>query len=204
MAILHVDRDGLIVGLNPRLLAMLGFTREELLGRHFLTLCLPEDVPATRERAELLFSGAVPDLRAERRYLRKDGSMIWGYANYSAITGSDGRVSHVVVMVEDITERRAAEQQVRFQARLLDRVQQAVIAVDRAGVITYWNDEATRLYGWSAEEAMGRTIMDVAPTDLGREESEAVLAHLAAGESATAASCPSRCSTRRCSTTTGT
>ena len=75
--------------------------------------------------------------------------------------------SGLSVYLQDITERKRAEEKIRFQARLLDAVGEAVIATDWQGKIIYWNRAAEELYGWSAEEAMGRSgIEATAPEDL--------------------------------------
>ncbi len=71
----------------------------------------------------------------------------------------------------------------RFQADLLDAVGQAVMATDLEGRILYWNRAAEKLYGWSREEALGRNILDVTPSDRSRAEAETILARLRRGES---------------------
>src|SRR5215211_2433487 len=58
--------------------------------------------------------------------------------------------------------RKRTEESVRFQSLLLDAVGQAVIATDQQGKIVYWNRAAEELYGWSAEEAAGRSVLEVA------------------------------------------
>jgi len=60
-------------------------------------------------------------------------------------------------------EHQKADDQIRFQAGLLDVVAQAVIANDQAGYILYWNRYAQTLYGWSAEAVMGRSILEIMP-----------------------------------------
>ena len=62
-----------------------------------------------------------------------------------------------------LREQRQAAEEIRFQAGLLDAVDQAVIAANIHGVITYWNRYAERLYGWSAPEVIGRNMMDIIP-----------------------------------------
>src|SRR5215203_4397445 len=62
-------------------------------------------------------------------------------------------------------ESRRGEEQIRFQARLLDAVHEAVIATDLAGVVLYWNRFAEQLYGWTATEAVGQNIMKLTPAE---------------------------------------
>lgn len=67
-------------------------------------------------------------------------------------------------------------------AALLDAIQHAVIATDNSGNITYWNDAASALYGWSRDEVSGRNIVDVTVPELSREQAATIMRMLAAGE----------------------
>ena len=79
-------------------------------------------------------------------------------------------------------DARRGEERIRFQARLLDAVHEAVIATDLSGVVLYWNRFAEGLYGWSAEEAVGRSILDLTPADEVRLDAEEAMARLRSGE----------------------
>src|SRR5918997_5462754 len=83
----------------------------------------------------------------------------------------------------DITERKRAEKQIRFQRRLLDAVGQAIIATDLQGRIIYWNRAAEELYGWSKEEVMGRPIVEVTPSEGMLDQAEEIMSELRAGRS---------------------
>jgi PAS domain S-box-containing protein len=85
--------------------------------------------------------------------------------------------SGLSVYFQDVTERKQAEEKLRFQARLLDAVGEAVIALDMEGRVLYWNRAAEEMYGWSSEEAMGRQLTEMAvPESLwGRAEGIAAL-----------------------------
>ena len=72
---------------------------------------------------------------------------------------------------------------VRFQTALLDSVGQAVIATDVGGVVIYWNSTAERLYGWTAQEAVGRSVVELTPAPQSVEEATRIFAELAAGRS---------------------
>src|SRR5436309_10487553 len=82
-----------------------------------------------------------------------------------------------------ITERKRAEEQLRFQARLLDTVGQAAIATDPAGVIIYWNRFAETLYGWTKEEALGRNVADVVVAPGTAGQAAEIMAALQRGQS---------------------
>ena len=83
----------------------------------------------------------------------------------------------------DTTVRKRAEEQIRFQRRLLDAVGQAIIATDLQGRIIYWNRAAEELYGWSTEEVMGRPIVEVTPSEELLERAEEIMSELRAGRS---------------------
>ena len=85
--------------------------------------------------------------------------------------------------VRDITARKRAEEAIRFQAQLLDTVEQAVVATDAHGIIIYWNRFVETLYGWSAAEAVGRYVVDLTPAPTAHAEAEQILARLRAGQS---------------------
>src|SRR5205085_1940962 len=106
------------------------------------------------------------------------------YVSVSYIPDFDaaGGVRGFVASVRDLTERRSAEESVRFQAHLLDTVEQAVIATDLEGHITYWNHFAERLYGWPAAEAVGRNVLEVTPEESEGAHAAEIMSKLAAGE----------------------
>jgi diguanylate cyclase (GGDEF)-like protein/PAS domain S-box-containing protein len=88
-----------------------------------------------------------------------------------------------VGLFQDITERKEAEERLRFQAQLLGAVGEAVIALDTEGRVLYWNTAAEEMYGWSSEEIMGRRLRDmVVPEDL-RGRAEEIAGQLRAGRS---------------------
>ena len=112
-----------------------------------------------------------------------DGSRLTIRCNCSPIYDDEGRIVAGVLFTQGITERKQAEVKTRFQADLLGAVGQAVIATDLEGRITYWNRSAQDLYGFSAEETMGRFVVDVIPSEAYRERAEEIMLQLRAGRS---------------------
>ncbi|MEA2418589.1 MAG: hypothetical protein QOE60_795, partial [Thermoleophilaceae bacterium] len=92
----------------------------------------------------------------EHPYLRGDEKR-WGETRLERVD------SHTVRgTLQDITAYRTAQRRINLQAHLLDAVDAAVIAIDLDGTIAYWNGGAERTYGWSAEEAQGRALTEIA------------------------------------------
>jgi PAS domain S-box-containing protein len=89
----------------------------------------------------------------------------------------------IVLSHENITLIKQAEQEIVFQARLLDVVNEAVIATDLTGKILYWNRFATRLFGWEREEIIGQNIFEITPRSSLEAFAEEILQKLIQGES---------------------
>lgn len=83
---------------------------------------------------------------------------------------------HLLVTAMEITTLRKAESTAQFQSRLLDAVEQAVIATDIEGAIIYWNRAAARMYGWSSEEVIGKNVLSIVLDESAREEAQGIMA----------------------------
>jgi len=117
------------------------------------------------------------------RYQRVDGT----YANvvdrgYVA-RDQTGAALRMIGAMTDVTERTRSEAAIRFQAQLLNAVQQAVVATDPEGLVIFWNKFAENLYGWTAEEAVGGTIEELTPSPFLRDHGAEIVERGAAGES---------------------
>jgi diguanylate cyclase (GGDEF)-like protein/PAS domain S-box-containing protein len=82
----------------------------------------------------------------------------------------------------DLAERKDPEEAMRFQAEVLDAAGQAVIATDPVGVVVYWNKSAEQLYGWSAADAIGRSVRDLISPEETVEAAEAIFEGLRRGQ----------------------
>ena len=154
------DASGVFTYVSPSSRRLLGYDPEELVGRSALELVHPDDLAMLRARIDTVLQtrGVAPGSRLRLRH--KDGS-------YRVIDGTAHNmtdhpvVQGILVNSRDVTDAARAEAEVRFQASLLDAVQQAVVSLDMEGQICSWNAFAEKLYGWSAAEALGRTLFDL-------------------------------------------
>jgi PAS domain S-box-containing protein len=120
--------------------------------------------PDDRERIRKLFFETVATgegRRAEFRFRLKDGSVRHIESQGNAIRDQSGKVTHIVVVSRDVTERKHVELKMREQTALLDSAQDAIYVQDFNEGITYWNKGAERVYGWSAAEVVGRRASEV-------------------------------------------
>ena len=112
----------------------------------------PEDQPVAKALAGVSSHEEDTEIRRPGRAVPLE---VWA----SPVRADDGTVSFGMAVFVDITARRQTEAREQFQARLLERTGQAIIAVDRRGAITYWNRAAEHLYGWTADEAKARPVI---------------------------------------------
>ena len=109
------------------------------------------------------------------------GRIRWCGAYVYPVKDDSGRVEEVVLVHHDVTERRQAEELLARDAMLLANVRDSVIVTDLDGVITFWNEGATRLFGWTAEEMLGRPNTDRLP-EASRGEVGDWIRRIAAGQ----------------------
>ncbi|MFM8319435.1 MAG: PAS domain S-box protein, partial [Chloroflexota bacterium] len=166
---------------SPSVKGLLGFSAEELLSHPFLwnESIHPDDRLQVAALLENYQEGRPYDL--EYRIRDAQGRWLWLRDRSIGRRAENGEML-IEGMATDITERKQAEEQVRFQARLLDKVAQSVIVTDLQGKIIYWNQYAETLYGWTAGEVLGKNIVDVTPSQLTREQAEQIMTNLSAGQ----------------------
>jgi PAS domain S-box-containing protein len=98
----------------------------------------------------------------EYRLLHKDGRYHWVQDNNRIVRDAGGKPQQMVGVWTDITERKRNEERLREQADIIERAQDAIIVRDfTSDLITVWNSGAERLYGWSANEAIGRPMEEL-------------------------------------------
>ncbi|MGH2652619.1 MAG: PAS domain-containing sensor histidine kinase, partial [Actinomycetota bacterium] len=103
------DADLRFVRVNAAFSGLLGYTEEELIGRSFAEVTHPEDVTVQAGLERRLFAGEIPGYDIEKRYIRRDGEVVWGRLRATAIEFGPANLRHHLAMVEDITEVRRAE-----------------------------------------------------------------------------------------------
>ncbi|WP_431921237.1 putative bifunctional diguanylate cyclase/phosphodiesterase [Micromonospora wenchangensis] len=108
--------DGQIIDVNQSFADMLGYTPEELRQTNVASLFHPEDAAGMWEMYQELIEGKHDSVRVEKRYYRKDGSVVLTDLAVSLIRHDDGRPRFTVAMIEDITQRYELQQRLRFQA----------------------------------------------------------------------------------------
>ena len=163
-AIVSKTLDGVITSWNKSAERLFGYTREEAVGQH-ITLIIPEDRRDEEVKIiERLRRGERVD-HFETVRVRKDGTLLDLSLTISPVKDAAGRVVGASKVARDITERKQAEQALAERARLLDLSNDAILVRDAADRVTYWNQSASELYGYSRGEAVGRVSHELLRTE---------------------------------------
>ncbi len=174
------DLAGLILSVNPAIERVLGYTPAEVIGLTTRDLVHESQLEALAENyAEWRRSGKMEG-NGEWLVRAKDGSPVWIETAATALK-EDGQPVGLLVIGRDVTERKQAEERVQFQAQLLDLVSQAVIVTDLQGKLTFLNGFAEGLFGWTAEQALGRQLSELAHP-IHRSRAIALTERIARGE----------------------
>ncbi len=105
--------DGRFLRVNPALCRFLGRSEKELLGRSWREFTHSDDVDLSHELRERLLTSRTLSVESSKRYVRKDGRILWGYVVLSLIHDAAGRPNRIAAQISDITERKEAEEALR-------------------------------------------------------------------------------------------
>jgi PAS domain S-box-containing protein len=111
-----VGTDGRWLRVNRSLCEIVGYSEGELLQKSFQHITHPEDLGKDLEQARRLLGGEIGSYQMEKRYLRKDGSVVWILLNGSLVRDEEGRPLYFIAQVQDISGRKRAENQLQRQA----------------------------------------------------------------------------------------
>lgn len=175
-----LDRDGMFIRVNDTELRWLGYQRDEVIGKLCFSDLLTE---AGRELFRESFprfkeQGWISDLEFDLR--RRDGSLLPVLLSATAVC-ADGEFLMSRSTIFDMTERRKSAAQEHLLSAIVHSTDDAIFAKDLDGTILSWNSGAERIYGYRAEEAIGRPVTMLVPRE-GQEELTTILRQLRQGE----------------------
>jgi PAS domain S-box-containing protein len=154
VGIAHVRIDGRWIRVNDKLCAIVGYPREELLRMTFQDITHPADLATDLDHVRQILSGEIKTYSMEKRYIRKDHSIVWANLTVSLALTTAGEPRHFISVVEDITERRRAEEALRASEARLEA------GADLAGLAFY---EADFVTGTMFVDARIRDICGIPP-----------------------------------------
>jgi len=160
-AIFMLDVDGNVASWNIGAERLKQYSADEIIGQHFSKFYPPEDIRNNKPGREL--ERAIADGRVEDEgwRIRKDGTRFWALVVITAIYDKKGRLTGFGKVTRDLTERRAAEQELRANAEqlrlLIERVEEyAIYLLDPSGRVMTWNSGAAKIKQFSASDIIGK------------------------------------------------
>ncbi len=143
---------------------MLGYSTEELKTMTFRDLTHPAHLQADMEGMKNLLAGKIGMYHTEKRYICRDGRVIWAIANVSVIRHKDGEFQAFLAAIEDITLKKASEEMISASEEkyrtLFEYLTQGVFYQAQNGKITDANDATTKMLGLSREQLLGKDSFD--------------------------------------------
>ena len=158
VGIATIDASGFYMDVNQRMCDIVRYTREELVGAHCQQIIHPDDIAATLAYSAKRKRGEIENYSHEKRYVTKDRRVVWVHATVSSVIAADGRSSHAISVIEDISERKKVElalreSEGRFRA-MIEGSPLGVFVSDTAGNCTYVNDTHRKICGVNSQHAL--------------------------------------------------
>jgi PAS domain S-box-containing protein len=173
--------DGRFEEANAKFCSILGYSLEELRELTFLGLTHPDDVAVTRASVEKLRDGAIENYAIEKRYVRKDGSAVWSNTTVTALRNASGEAVQYIGIIQDITDRKQSQEILSRYGAVIEDSDDAILTKTLDSIITTWNPGAQRLFGYSADEVIGKSVTVLIPENH-LDEEPGIIARLRRGE----------------------
>ncbi|WP_413175067.1 PAS domain S-box protein [Anabaena azotica] len=129
----HTALDGQFLLVNQSYCQILGYSEAELLSLNYQSITHPEDLAADVEGIKKLLSGEIQTINRETRYIRKDGTVVWGNLTVTLLRSSTGKPKHFIVVLQDINDRKIAEASLKaLNQKLATRVKERTLALQQS------------------------------------------------------------------------
>ena len=157
----HVGLDGRWLKVPNRLCQLLGYTREELLNQKFKSVTHPDDFMADWNQCQRLINGEIKSFDLEKRYIRKDGQIVWVDINCSVVENSDGKPLYFVTYIRDISDRKQAEEKLRQSEVIVANTSDMLALLDKDYTYLAANPAYLKAFGKTSEQLIGHTASEV-------------------------------------------
>jgi len=178
--IISATPDGIITSWNPAAERVFGYTSEEIIGQPGILLSPQDLVDETGAVMARVRAGEVVD-NLESFRVRRDGTVFPVSLTVAPIRDEAGAVIGTTAIPRDVTDQRRAFEAAQQMAAIIENSDDAIIGKTLGGVITSWNPAAERMYGYTSEEMIGRSIDLLSPVDEA-EEVRSILARIRDGQ----------------------
>ncbi|MBU2550191.1 MAG: PAS domain S-box protein, partial [Proteobacteria bacterium] len=157
--------DGRFIKVNQRFCDMTGYTADELYRLTFREITHPEDLELDLEYIRKTLAGEIPGFIREKRYIRKDGKIVWVNLSVSLVRDTEGKPANYIVVVHDISDEKRLTQALRRneeQLRLInDSIQDMIYSYDRGNRFTFANRRLCQVLRMRADQIIGKTYYEL-------------------------------------------
>jgi diguanylate cyclase (GGDEF)-like protein/PAS domain S-box-containing protein len=149
-------RTGQFLHVNKKYCDITGFSEYEMQAITFREITHPEDLGLDRQQRRDLLAGAISEFTVEKRYIRKDGDVVWVILSVSPLWRADQEPDSTLAVVRDITKRKQVEEDLVFASKVFEHSIEGIVVTDCNGTILQVNPAFTAITGYSQEEAIGK------------------------------------------------
>ena len=164
------------IDVNPRFCEMLGYKREELIGRSWMELTHPDDLPQNIGIVDRSQQGEFDQWSYDKRFIRKDGSILHVTTSGACVRKSDGSIDYFIALHQDITARKESEaetiRQRQFLREVIDSSPNVIFAKDLNGRYTLANRAMAEIFGTTLDKLIGRTDFELVSPELAKKYQE--------------------------------
>ena len=161
VGVAHVSPDGKFLRLNQKFCDIVGYSQEEMLDLTFQDITHSDDLEVDLEYVRQLLAREIENYSMDKRYYRKDGSIVWVSLTVSLVFDKEGNPKYFVSVIQDISERKKAEEALRqsrdFLEHLISAVPDATFSVKLPERTINWANDSFDVLGYEPEEYIGQT-----------------------------------------------
>jgi len=161
VGIAHVSPEGRILRVNKKFCDIVGYSEDEMLALTFQDITHPDDLDADLEHVRQVLKGETESYSMDKRYYRKDGSIVWVNLTVSLLSDKGGSPDYFVSVIKDISVRMKAEEALRhsrdFLEHLISAMPDAIFSVKIPERTINWVNDSFDVLGYEPEEFIGQT-----------------------------------------------
>nr|WP_321469411.1 EAL domain-containing protein [uncultured Desulfobulbus sp.] len=157
VGVAQVDaHSGQFLQVNHRYCEITGYSEEEMQQLTFRDITHPDDLEIDIQQRRDLVAGAIREFSVEKRYVRKDGGVVWVILSVSALWREESQTCTSLAIIRDISKRKKAEEELVFAAKVFEQSIEGIVVTDSDGTILQVNQAFSAITGYSSEEAIGQ------------------------------------------------
>ncbi len=140
---------------NEKYCHIVGYEHDELMAMSFADITHPDDVELDLQHVRQLLEGEISEFTIEKRYIRKNGEIVWVYLTVSPLWTAGAKPDYTLAIIRDITARKQVEERLVFASRVFANSIEGIVVTDAEGTIVQVNPAFTAITGYAPEEAIG-------------------------------------------------